>query len=76
MELEVQLLDRESDFITTICDADKMLVASEEYRNFYRSGATVEKVLQHYDWMQEYGDLVDSVNTKLTLFMAKNRAEV
>ncbi|WIT25886.1 hypothetical protein [Bacillus phage SPO1L1] len=70
------MLDRESDFIARICDADKMLVADEEYRNFYRSGATVEKVLRHYDWVQEYGDLVDSVNTKITLFMAKNKAEV
>ncbi|UAV84418.1 hypothetical protein phi18_148 [Bacillus phage phi18] len=69
------MLDRESDFIATICDADKMLVANEEYRNFYRSGTTVGKVLRHYDWMQEYGDLVDSVNTKINTFMVMNRVE-
>ncbi len=51
-----------------------MLVANEEYRNFYRSGTTVGKVLRHYDWMQEYGN-VDSVNTKINTFMVMNRVE-
>uniref|UniRef100_A0AAU8BCJ2 Uncharacterized protein n=1 Tax=Bacillus phage Adastra TaxID=3143958 RepID=A0AAU8BCJ2_9CAUD len=69
-------MDRESNFISIICDADKMAVADEEYKQFYRSGTTIDQVLLHYDWVQEYGDLVDNVNTKIDVFMAKNKAEV